>query len=282
MNPTKVFEKNLVAFNSGVRRIINKGGTSSSKTYSILELLFLIAKKRSDKGVLISILSESLPHLKKGAIRDFEIILKRENCYDENNIDFSNYSYHFGNSVIEFFSADSGKATGLRRDIIYYNECNNIPYKVIEEADIRTKETIFYDYNPTAQFWMEDKVMSLPQNEWVLIKSNHLDNKHLQETIRHEIELKASIDPNFKRIHVDVEYGNYEGLIFNSPTIIKEFPKESKWILYGMDFGYTNDPTTLIKIGFSNGELFFDELLYKTGLTNIDIANELKKNHVDR
>jgi len=276
MNPTVVFEKNLKAFNKGVRRIINMGGSSSSKTISILELLLLIAQKRQDKGVLISIGSESLPHLKLGAIRDFNNILKRDKIYNEDNIDLGTHSYHFGKSVIEFFSADVSKASGPRRDILYLNECNNIPYTVVEQLEMRTNETIFYDFNPVVEFWIKDEIMALPESEWTLIKSNYKDNKHLPKSILHEIELKAARDPNFKRIHVDVEYGSYKGLIFPKINIVESFPEDCKWVGYGLDFGYTNDPTALIKAGLSRGQLYYDEKIFLKGLNN-SAVNKLMK-----
>lgn len=277
MNPTKVFNENVLAFNKGYRRIINMGGTSSSKTFSELELAFLIAQDRAKDGVLISVVSESLPHLKMGAIRDFEKILRREGMYNEKHINKTEHSYEFGHSIVEFFSADSQKAAGPRRNILILNECNNIPYSAIENLEIRTDETIFYDFNPTAEFWMEEKVYALPPDEWCLIKSNYLNNKHLSPVIIRDIENKARLNPNFKRIHVDVEYGNYEGLVFGAvPKQVCEFPKNCKWIIYGMDFGYSNDPTTLIKIGLSEGELYFEEMLYRVGMTNREINDTLK------
>lgn len=282
MSPTEVFNKNIRAFNQGYRRIVNKGGTSSSKTWSELQLALLIAQKRKDKGVLISIVSESLPHLKMGCIRDFELMLKAEGLYDESKINFTERQYYFGKSVIEFFSADSGKATGPRRNILILNECNNIPYSVVEQLEMRTDECIFYDFNPTAEFWMEEKVLSLPENERILIKSNYKDNHHLAASIVREIELKAERDPNFKRIHIDVEYGNYEGLVFAAPKLIDAMPVEFKWRAQGLDFGFTNDPTTVIDVMLSSGELWLDELLYETGLTNVANAFESEnKNTID-
>lgn len=277
MKCTRVFSKNLKAFNSGVRRIVNAGGTSSSKTYSILQLLFLIANKRQkDNGCLISIMSETMPHLKMGAIRDFEQILKAENMYNEANINFSDHQYYFGKSIVEFFSADTpGKVTGPRRDILYVNECNNIPYKLVEQAELRTRQQIIYDYNPTAPFWIIDKVMNMPSEEYQLISSNYLDNSELPESVRHEIALKAQMDPNFKRVHIDVEWGFLEGLIFSNWTQVDKMPDTDKQA-YGMDFGFTNDPSTLIDVRVQDGEIWVDELMYKTSMLNTDIIREMK------
>ncbi len=281
MKTTSVFSKNVSAFNSGVRRIVNKGGTSSSKTISILQILLLIAQKRQESGVTISIVSETLPHLKLGAIRDFDRILKQEELFEGRDYELSNHIYTFGKSIIEFFSADIEKATGPRRDILYLNECNNISFKVVSELEQRTNQVIFYDYNPVELFWIEDQVLNLPSSEFVLIKSNYLDNQFLPRSIAKEIELKASRDPNYKRVHVDVEYGVYEGLIFQNWTMVDAMPP-SRLVQYGMDFGFTNDPTTLYDVRLQAGQWWVDELLYQSGMTNPEIIRFLKSSPVGR
>lgn len=282
MKVTTVFESNITAFNKKIRRIVNKGGTSSSKTFSILQLLKLIAERRGEKhGVVISVVSETMPHLRRGAIKDFDTILKLDDQYNENNIDLSNRVYYFGKSYVEFFSVDTiGKATGLRRDILYLNECNHIPYKIVQELEQRTNETIFYDYNPTEPFWIDDKVFTLPEREFIVIKSNYRNNNYLEPSIAREIELKASIDPNFKRTHIDVEYGVYEGIIFPDITLVDEMPPVARKL--GMDFGFTNDPTTLIDVRFANSWLWLDQLLWEKAMTNNDIIQALKALSITR
>jgi phage terminase large subunit len=279
LKTTTVFKKNIIAFNSGVRRIVNQGGTRSSKTYSILQLLLLIAQ--TSKGVSISVVSETLPHLKLGAIRDFESILKQENIYDEKKINKTDHVYFFGDSYIEFFAADQGKATGPSRNILYLNECNNIAYSIVSELEQRTDEVIIYDFNPTADFWISEKVFQLHSGNYTLIKSNYLDNEHLAPSIKHEIEIKAGADENYKKIHIDVEFGTYEGLIFPNINLVDAMPETDKQ-RFGMDFGFTNDPTTLIDVRFNNGEIWLDELLYRTAMTNGDIIRYLKSTEVGR
>lgn len=276
MRTTEVFKKNITAFNQGYRRIVNHGGTSSSKNFSILQLLFLIAQKI--QGTLISVMSETMPHLKMGAIRDFENIIKQAGAYNEKNINQSDHRYFFGKSTVEFFSADSpGKVTGPRRNILYVNEAINMNYSLVEQAEMRTDGTIFYDYNPDHQFWITDKVFALPDSERIIIKSNYLDNSELSPAIKREIEMKAQRDENFKRVHIDLEFGISEGLIFPNINLIdeKHFPFTDKRIL-AMDFGFTNDPTTLIDIRINDGKIFFHQLLYQTGMTNQDIIGFLK------
>lgn len=272
---TSLLEKNKIAFDAGIRRIVNAGGTSSSKTYSILQLLLIIALERK-KPTSIHVCSETLPHLKLGAIRDFETILKGAGLYNEKNINKTDLKYHFGSNYIQFFSADSpGKVTGPRRDILYINECCNIPYNIVSEMEMRTSECIFYDFNPVADFWISEKVLNLPSNEFELIKSNYLDNEMLPESITRDIELKAARDPNFKKIHIDVEFGTYEGLIFTKFNLVDEMPPTLREV-YGLDFGFTNDPTAIVDVRFNNGELWFDEMIYRTQMTNQDIIQFYK------
>lgn len=284
MITTNVFKKNILAFRSGVRRIVNHGGTSSSKTWSVLQLLLLIAQRR--QGVVISVMSETLPHLKLGAIRDFNKILVAEGLYNEREINKSDRVYHFGNSIIEFFSADSpSKVTGSRRNILYINECNNISYDIIKEAEIRTEDNIFYDYNPTSDFWITEEVFTMAGGvygskfkgmpEYVLIKSNYKDNRMCPPSIVREIELRAKRDPNFKRVHIDLEFGVSEGLIFPSFTMVDDMPATDRQ-RYGMDFGFTNDPSTLIDERINDGKLWLDEMYYERGMTNPQLAKVLK------
>jgi len=275
LKTTLVFEKNITAFNRKVRRIVNQGGTSSSKSYSILQLLLLIALKRT-RPTTIHICSETLPHLKLGVIRDFETILKNDGLFNEKNINKTDLKYFFGQNYIQFFSADApGKVTGPRRDILYLNECSAIPYNIVSEMEMRTAECIFYDFNPVADFWISEKVLNLPSNEFELIKSNYKDNHLLPNSIISDIELKASRDPNFKKVHVDCEFGSYEGLIFEAFNLVDEIPATDR-CYRGLDFGFTNDPTAIIDVYFQNGELWLDELIYRTGMTNQDIINFLK------
>lgn len=273
------FTRLLKAYNTGVRRIVSMGGTSSSKTFSELQLLHQIAAKRNARGkpVSISVVSESLPHLKLGAIRDFENWLKKIGQYDEKQIDFTNHIYWFGDSFIEFFAADMGKATGPRRDILLFNEVNNVPRSVVIELSQRTNETIFYDFNPTEEFWITDEVFSLPESEYILLKSNHLDNEFLPDAIRKDIVMRSDRDPNYKRVHIDVEFGSSEGIIFPEWKLCDKMPESSQRI-YGMDFGFTNDPSTLVDIRLQNGELWFDELLYERGQTPEQLDQFLKLN----
>lgn len=270
MNVTSVFGKNISAFNNGKRYIINQGGTSSSKTYSILQLLILIALKKNN--LMISIVSESLPHLKRGAMRDFQNILTSMNLYNDAMHNKSNNEFTIGNSKVEFFSADSSsKLRGARRDILYINEANNIDKNSFDELSIRTKQTTFLDYNPVSEFWVHQHLLNNTSIDIEFIKSTFRDNDFLDINIVKDIERRKETDYEWYKVYGLGEIGNLEGVIFNNYNIVKELPESPKRIL-GCDFGFTNDPTTIVDIRYSDGEIYIDELLYQTDLTNNQIA----------
>jgi phage terminase large subunit len=278
MDTTKVFSMNIEAYLKKVRFIVNQGGTSSGKTYAILQLLRLIAEaeSKSQKGLLISVVSESLPHLKKGAMRDFHNILLADGSYDERRHNKSTRTYLFGNSAIEFFSADNGsKVRGLRRDILFLNECNNVTKEAFDQLSIRTKRTIFLDYNPVGDFYVSEEILNKPEVSFELIKSNYTHNHLLDESIVKEIERRRLTDPNWWRVYGEGEFGVSEGVIFPIFNIVDEMPDTPKRKL-GLDFGFSNDPTALIDVRYSDGELWLDELLYRTQMTNYDIAQFIK------
>ena len=269
MNLTRVFYRNL---GSDKRIKCNEGGTSSSKTYSILQVLVVKAVKYPN--IIISVVSESIPHLKLGAIRDFKAMLTEEGIWDENKFNLTDRIYTFDSgSKIEFFSADNpGKVHGPRRDILFLNEAVNIPYQVYDQLAIRTKSEEYLDWNPTQEFWAHEHLQGDPECEW--IRSTYLDNDWLPDSIKQRIEAKKDKDPNWWRVYGLGIVGKVEGLIFPVFEIIDEFPDVSHF--YGMDFGYTNDPTAMIRIGLQGEDLYLDEGIYETGLTNQDIAARLR------
>lgn len=286
MKMTSVFTRNCNAYNNGFRYIVNKGSTRSSKTYSILQLLYMIASM-SDEAKTISIVSETIPHLKKGCIRDFKKILQDENEWNENNWNATDRIYKVNNSIIEFFSADNpSKVLGAARNILYINECINIEYEIYRQLAIRTTETIFLDCNPCFEFWLDEKVLRVPENEddpdikidnpeSILIHSTYLDNEFLPLVQIKEIESNKH-DKDWWHTYGLGLTGTLKGSIIKNWDIVHAMPEiyKSRWI--GIDFGYTNDPTAIIDIRLSEGELWIDELLYDTGYDNIMIAKHLE------
>lgn len=279
MNVTSVFERNIAAYNKKYRYIVNKGSTRSSKTYSLLQLLYLIAKF-SKKSIIISIVSESIPHLKKGCIRDFKEILQKEGDWDENNWNATDYIYRVNNSIIEFFSADSsGKVHGPSRDILYVNECINIEYEVYRQLAIKTTETIFLDCNPNFEFWLDEKVIS-QEKEAALIHSTYKDNEYLTDAQVKEIESNKQ-DANWWRVYGEGKTGNLRGTVIQNWKIVNSLPDTYKQRWIGIDFGFTNDPTAIVDIRLSEGKLWIDEILYERGCDNIYISKTLKECDID-
>ena len=232
-----IFHKTKQAFEDGNKIIVHRGGTGSGKTYDIVLFLFSIALRFKD--LIITIVSESKPHLDIGAIRILSNVCKPLGLWGKSswNISTSRWTSPTG-SIIEFFSADRiDKALGARRDYLYGNEVNSLKKDVWDEL-ARRSENVIADFNPTAQFWMENWLSNYDKT--VVIKSNYTDNPFLPETERNRIEMRISRDENFKRIHFDCEYGVTEGIIFSNWYQIDRIPQElEEKAIYGLDFGFS-------------------------------------------
>lgn len=268
MKPTRVFITNIT---SQKRIKANEGGTSSSKTYSILQILLVKALRYTD--LLISVVSESMPHLKLGVIRDFKKLMLEEDIWRDSKFNLTDkvYSFETG-SRIEFFSADNpSKVHGPRRDILFLNEANAVPYPIYDQLSIRTEREEYLDWNPTHEFWAHQHLQGDEDCQW--IRSTYKDNDFLPDSIRTRIEAKKDRDPNWWRIYGLGLVGKTEGLIYPNFDIVDEMPPDR---FYGLDFGYTNDPTALVGIAIQGDDLYADEMLYTEGLTNQDIAGRMK------
>ena len=274
MNTTNVFSQLLRAES---RYVISQGGTSSSKTYSMLQLLYLIAFKK--QGVHISVVSETLPHLKRGAMRDFFKILITDKLYSEKYHDKTNNIYMVGNSMIEFFSADSGdKVRGARRDYLFINECNNVSFETYNQLEVRTKNQIYLDYNPSHEFWVHEYLLK-PEIEHTFIKSTYKDNPYLDSNIVKSIESRRYTDLNWWRVFGEGELGFSESLIFTHWRQTKNIPEGN--VAYGLDFGY-NHPTALIKVTEHDGRFYAEQLIYESHLTNQQLIERLKQLNINR
>lgn len=248
------------------------GGTSASKTISIL--LYLIAKAQSDtKKTLTSVVSESIPHLKRGAIRDFKNILQGHNYWKDSNWNATDSIYTFETgSQIEFFSADNGdKLRGGRRDRLFLNEANNIARDAYDQLEVRTKEFIFLDWNPTNEFWFYTDIKG-QRADLDFITLTYKDNEALSEEIVKAIEARKG-NKQWWQVYGLGQLGEVEGKIYKDWAIIDEIPHEARLERYGMDFGYSNDPTAIIAIYKYNGGFILDEITYQKGLSNKQIAD---------
>ena len=261
---------------------IVQGGTSAGKTYGILPILIDRAAKTPNTE--ISVVSESIPHLRRGALRDFVKIMKSINRFVDDRFNKSLLKYEFANgSFIEFFSADdSSKLRGGRRSILYINECNSVSFESYNELSIRTKNEVFLDYNPTAEFWVQTELEDQEDAEKIIL--TYKDNEALDNGIISQIEKnikKAETSnywKNWVRVYVDGEMGQLEGVVFSNWKQIDTTPEDARLIGIGIDFGYTNDPTSIIKVYKHNETRILNELTYQTGLLNSDIAKILPSN----
>jgi len=261
---------------------IVQGGTSAGKTYGILPILIDRAAKTPNTE--ISVVSESIPHLRRGALRDFLKIMKAIHRFVDERYNKSLLKYEFSNgSFIEFFSADdSSKLRGGRRSILYINECNSVSFESFNELSIRTKDEVFLDYNPTAEFWVQTELEGQEDADKIIL--TYKDNEALDEGIISQIEKninKAATSnywKNWVRVYVDGEMGSLEGIVFSNWKQIDTIPNEARLIGIGMDFGYTNDPTSIIEVYKLNETRILNEVTYQTGLLNSDIAKLLPKN----
>lgn len=276
METTKVFSDLLRAYvDPAVRVIALKGSTRSSKTYSTLQMLDTIAAKTKQKR-LISVVSETFPHLKKGAIRDYKNILESDDRFNTAAWHDTDKIYSYNKGQIEFFSADTpSKVMGPARDILYINECINIEYEIYRQLAIRTTEKIILDYNPAFEFWVDEHI--LPRADARLIHSTYLDNDMLSAAQIAEIESNRDIDPDWWTVYGLGQTGSVEGLIWKNWDIVDKLPPRNTWknAYIGLDFGFTN-PTAIALVVESEGEAYVHELGYERGQTNGQIAQTLK------
>lgn len=258
--------------------VVNQGGTSSGKTYSILQVLLIKASEKPNQ--IITVVGQDIPNLKVGAIRDFDTILSSSEFFNslikQRNISDRTYTLTNG-SKIEFKSYENEQdAKSGKRDYLFMNEANGIGYSVYDQLQIRTSKQTFIDYNPTAPFWVHDKLIG-KENVQLFI-SNYKHNPFLKDSIKRKIEALQDIDKNKWRVYGLGLTGELQGVIFDNVEWIQELPTENiKRSCIGVDFGYSNDPTTIVKIVLSQGSIYGKLLHYETGLTNPDIGDVFKE-----
>jgi phage terminase large subunit len=257
-----------------------RGGTSASKTFSIIP--FLITHALNEPKQEISIVAETIPHLRRGAMRDFLKIMDMTNLLKDEQFNKSSLTYTFANgSYIEFFSADNAsKLRGARRDVLFVNECNNITWESYYQLAIRTRKFIYLDYNPVSEFWVDTELLNDSDTDFVVL--TYKDNEALDASIVKEIEKardKAETSDywrNWWLVYGLGQIGTLEGVIFNNWKQIDKIPQEARLLGHGMDFGYTNDPTTIISLYKYNEQFILHEALYQKGMSNRDIYNVAK------
>jgi phage terminase large subunit len=268
------------------RKKVIQGGTSAGKTYAILAVLIHIAAKAKTE---ISVVSESIPHLRRGAMKDFGKVMQWTNRWRDEGWNKTLLTYTFANgSTIEFFSADQeAKLRGARRQVLYINEANNIEFEAYHQLAIRTSEAIYIDFNPVSEFWAHTEVLAEQDSELIVL--TYRDNEALPATIRDDIEsaqVKAATSTywaNWWKVYGLGEVGSLQGVVFDDWQQVDgiDFAGD-KLVAIGLDWGYTNDPTAVVAVYKRGSAILMHELIYQNGLTNQDIADQLRKLGIGR
>ena len=264
-----VFRRN---YEASTKIVVNQGGSRSGKTFSILQLLILV-KAFEATDMVFSIVRRSMPALKASAMRDFFEILKSADLYNERHHNKTENTYMLNGNLFEFMSLDQPqKKRGAKRAYLFINEANELNLEDWVQLSLRTEKQIFLDFNPSMdEHWIYDIV--IPRKDCTFIHSTYLDNvQFLPPEMVREIENLKQVDENYWRIYGLGEIGQIQGLVLTNWAVVDSFPTDCKWTSYGLDFGFSNDPTALIRTGLWGGELYADELIYSRGLTNQDIA----------
>ena len=275
---TPVFSKNYELISSDKRFIVNQGGSRSSKTISLIQMIIVLCLTKPK--VSASIVRKSFPSLRGSILRDVIMMLKEMDLYKESNHNKTEQVYTFENgSYIEFFSADNEqKLRGRKRDILYCNEGNELSFEEFNQLVLRTTGKILIDFNPSdTEHWIYDLIK---QDNCALIKSTYKDNPFLTKDQVEYIENLINVDENYYKVYALGEKPISESRIYNH---FKQYNEEVdlRDFCYGCDFGF-NHPTTLIKTSFEGNKVYVKELIYKSKMTTTDLINEMKSLNLDR
>lgn len=258
------------------RTFVNQGGTSSGKTYTIMQVLFYYAM--TEPNAIITIVGQDLPNLKVGSLRDAKTIINSsawmQKFFSVN--ESGSFITGVNHSVLEFKSYDNAQdAKNGKRDYLFINEANGIPYDVYWQLQIRTRKRVYIDYNPSARFWAHDDVINTEGTK--LIISDHRQNPFLTDEEHERIENIS--DPELWKVYARGLTGKITGLVLTRWDIVDALPPRDEWKMstWGMDFGFAADPTALEHVVLAHGELWVDEEFYETGMTNPDIAARAKE-----
>ena len=286
LETTPVFTKN---YSSDKKIVINRGGTRSSKTVSIVQqcVLWLMTGRLTrnleiPKGVWSTVRKYSTT-LDATVIRDFEEELNKHRIFDLVQHNKTKKTYKYQDRLVEFIGADDEqKLRGAKRNILYCNEGNELEYKTeFFQLLMRTEDKVIIDFNPDDEnIWINTELEQkryFDKNDVEIIVSTYKDNTFLPSSLISEIEYLQQTDPEFWKIYGLGEYGKVFGLIFDNYNIVDGIPQDAKFIAYGQDFGFTNDPSALVGVWMQNGELWVKELIYQRGLTNQDLASKYKE-----
>ena len=272
INSTIIFEKNYNALqNNEVRFIINEGGSRSSKTYSLCQMIIVYSFQNPQK--VVSIIRKTFPALRATVMRDFFEILKELDIYSTERHNKSEHIYTFENgSIVEFFSVDDEqKIRGRKRDLAWCNEANELFYDDFTQLNMRTENKLIFDYNPSeSSSWLYE----LPEHESFLIKSTYRDNPFLPDSIKRQIEDLKRTDEALYQIYALGEKAISKSNIYSNWNFIKHRPSKFVNFVYGLDFGY-NHPTALMRVYYCDNDIYIEPVIYESYLTTTNLIDKM-------
>ena len=262
--------------NSKKRIVACQGGTRSGKTMSILTVLIQWCYTYQDAGYVIDVIRASFPSLRASVYRDFLGILERENWYDERNHNKTENTYNLFGNLWRFMSADQPqKLRGVARNFAFLNECNELDLETFRQVSFRCTDKLFLDWNPSEEYhWLYDEIITRDDCDY--FKTTYLDNPYLNTETISEIERLKHTDANYWRVYGLGERGQSKATIFES-HLYEELPENARFVAWGLDWGFSADPTSLVKVMRVDQDLYIEQHLYTGGLTNQDIIQEMKQ-----
>jgi len=255
--------------NSDKKIVVEQGGTRSGKTYNII-LWIIFEYCTNNRNKVITVCRKSFPSLRATVLRDFMSILESHNLYSEKFHNKSNSEYYLFGNLVEFISLDQPqKIRGRKRDLLFINEGNELFWEDWQQLVFRTQDRIVIDFNPSDEYhWIYDKV--LPRDDCAFFKTTYLDNPFVEESIRKEIELLKDTDEQYWQIYGLGERAASRSTVFRYAEV-SHIPEDAELVAYGMDFGFSNDPSTLVSVYTKDINLYVKEHLYRTAMTTTDI-----------
>ena len=275
---TVIFEKNYEAILGDKRFIINEGGSRSSKTYSLCQLMIIYCLQNNNK--VVSVIRKTFPALRATVLRDFIEILREIGLYKQEMHNKSEHIYTFANgSMVEFFSVDDEqKIRGRKRDIAWCNEANELYFDDFTQLNMRTEDKLIFDYNPSdSASWLYE----LPAEESIKIKSTYKDNPFLPDSIKAQIEDLARTDEALYQIYALGEKAISKSNIYSQWTFIAHRPSKFVKYVYGLDFGY-NHPTALMRVYYCDNDIYIEPVIYESYLTTTMLIEKLATLNIEQ
>ena len=275
---TVIFEKNYEAIAGDKRFIINEGGSRSSKTYSLCQLMIIYCLQNNNK--VVSVIRKTFPALRATVLRDFIEILKDIGLYKQEMHNKSEHIYTFANgSMVEFFSVDDEqKIRGRKRDIAWCNEANELYFDDFTQLNMRTEDKLIFDYNPSdSASWLYE----LPAEDSIKIKSTYKDNPFLPESIKAQIEDLARTDEALYQIYALGEKAISKSNIYSQWSFVAHRPSKFVKYVYGLDFGY-NHPTALMRVYYCDNDIYIEPVIYESYLTTTMLIEKLATLNIEQ